>query len=477
MNFGADDREPEAVDGLAEQARRLAAGEVSSELLVGQALDRIAACQARLGAFRVVRVDAARLEAADADRRLAAGQRRPLLGVPVAVKDDVDLAGETTPFGCAGAHRPRTRDSDMVAGLRGAGAIVVGKTTTSQFGQWPTGEAAGFASARNPWDPAFTPGGSSAGSAVAVAGGLVAGAVGSDGLGSIRVPAAWTSLVGLKPQRGRVSTLPHIDPFYGLTVYGPLTRSVGDAGLLLDVLAGTGTRHHDAADRADPGRLRVALSFRTPFGVPSAVDPQIRAAVLRLAERLEALGHRVAPGDPNYGLVGLSALPRGTSGVADWLERIPDAEPEPSTRTDARLGRLLGRRLLGPARRMEPRLRSRVAAIFAEADVVLTPTTAGFPLPIGALAGCGWWMSGHLSAAAAPFAWAWNVLGWPAMSVPAGFGAGGLPIGAQLLGRPDDEATLLALGAQLEADQGWTARRPPLTFGRDEDGTRVRGPG
>lgn len=455
------------IEGLAADARRLAAGRVSARDLVRYALDRIESD--RLGAFRVVRADAALAEADEADRWQGA-ERPPLLGVPVAIKDDTDLAGETTPYGCRGDHRPKTADSEIVRRLRAAGAIIVGKTKTSEFGQWPTGDTQAFGSVRNPWSIDHSPGGSSAGSAAAVAAGMVSAAVGSDGAGSVRIPAAWTGLVGLKPQRGRISCWPHLDPFHGITVAGPLTRTVGDAALLLDVLTGSHaddihrppppTEPYARAVTREPVRLRVALSFRTPFGVPQRVDPEIRAAVLRLAGVLTELGHQVIPADPSYGLVGLSFLPRGTTGVADMLDDVPNAVPELATRTEAFLGRHIGRRLLPAARRAEPGLRRRIGRIFDRADVVLTPVTAQLPLRAGALTGRNWWTSGNLSVAACPFCWAWNVLGWPGISVPAGLSATGLPIGAQFLGRENDEVTLLRLAAQLEAAERWPDRRP-----------------
>ena len=457
--------------GLAAQAELLALGELSAGELVAHSLERIDRLRS-LGAFRVVRAEAALAEAAEADRRLRAGERLPLLGVPVAIKDDTDLAGETTPFAVPGDHRPKAADAEHVRRLRAAGAIIVGKTTTCEIGLWPFSESPGFGAARNPWNPAYSPGGSSGGSAAAVAAGMVAAAVGSDGAGSIRIPAAWTGLVGIKPQRGRVSGFPHRDPFHGLTVWGPLARSVADAALLLDVL--TGSHPEDAhrlappvvpfaeAARRAPGRLRIAVSFRTAFGVPGRVDPQIRAAVERIARRLADLGHKVFPADPDYGLVGLGLIPRGTAGVADWLESMPGASPEPRTEVEARIGRLLGRRLLPLARRMDPALRRRVGRIFQVADVVLTPTTALPPPRVGAYDGATWRRTQSAAAAACPYAWPWNVLGWPAMSVPAGMTAEGLPIGAQLLAHDSEEALLISLAAQLEAVEGWHERRAPL---------------
>jgi Asp-tRNA(Asn)/Glu-tRNA(Gln) amidotransferase A subunit family amidase len=257
--------------GLEGQANLLAGGHASSSALVDAALGRIAASQPRLNAFRCVREQQARDEAAAADRRLAAGERLPLLGVPVAIKDDMNLAGEITAFGCAGAFAQIRSDGEVAKRLRAAGAVIVGKTTTPEFGQWPWTEGPAFGSTRNPWSPAHTPGGSSGGSAAAVAAGLVPGAVGSDGAGSIRIPAAWCHLVGIKPQRGRVSTWPDAEPFNGLTCYGPLTRSVADAALLLDVL--TGNHPEDRYMWLQAGSLADRV-VRAPelFAVPASTS-------------------------------------------------------------------------------------------------------------------------------------------------------------------------------------------------------------
>ncbi len=449
----------------------VASGEVSSAELTAAALARIERARCALGAFRVVFADAAARDADAADRRRAAGERLPLLGVPVAVKDDTDVAGETTPFGAGGTHRPKHADAEVVRRLRAAGAVIVGKTTTSEFGQWPTGDTVAFGLTRNPWDPARTPGGSSAGSAAAVAAGLVAGAVGSDGAGSVRIPAAWTGLVGLKPQRGRISSWPDADPFHGITCHGPLARTVGDVVLLLDTLTG-----NHPGDRVRPppppapwaelverpvGRLRVAVSYRVPFFIRSEIDPEIRAAVERLAGVLASLGHDVFPADPDYGNVGLSFLPRGMAGSAEWFASIADPRVERATRAEVRMGRVVGGWPLRAARRVEPHYQRKIGRIFDRADVVLTPTTAVHPLPVGVLEGLGWWASGQIASRACPFCWMWNTLGWPALNVPAGVGTAGLPMGAQLLGRPYDEATLLRLGAQLEHVERWAERVPP----------------
>jgi amidase len=472
-NPHTDGDEELAFAGLRRQAELLADGQVSSRELVELSLRRIEAAQPELGAFRCVRAEAALREADEADHRLTAGKRLPLLGVPVAIKDDMDLADETTPFGCGGAFQPKTRDGEVARRFKDAGAVIVGKTNTPELGQWPFTEGPAFGTVRNPWSPAHTPGGSSGGSAAAIAAGLVAGAAGSDGAGSVRIPAAWTHLVGIKPQRGRISTWPDAEAFNGLTVIGPLARTVDDAALLLDVLSGShpGDLHRppapaepfaDAARRA-PGRLRIALSLRIPFSAaPAKLDPQVRAAVERLGRALADLGHHVDVADPAYGLVGMTFVPRSTTGVREWVGRVPEPHHlDPRTHHNARMGRVL-QPLLGLARRLERPFQRRIGRIFGDYDIVLAPTTAKPPLPVGAIDGLGNWDTDKTMVGACPYAWPWNVLGWPGINVPAGHTADGLPLGAQLLGPANSEALLLSLAGQLEAAERWQDRRPGL---------------
>ncbi|MGW1073515.1 amidase [Streptomyces sp. NPDC002537] len=457
--------------GLADQVRALAAGDVTSRALAEEALRRIEEAQPVLNAFRRVRAEAALAEADAADRRLAAGERAPLLGVPLAVKDDMDVAGEPTAFGCAGDFPPRRADSEAVRRLRAAGAVIVGKTNSPELGQFPVTEGAAFGATRNPWSLGHTPGGSSGGSAAAVAAGLVPAALGSDGAGSLRIPAAWTHLVAVKPQRGRVSTWPEPEAFHGITCHGPLARTVGDAALLLAAASGShpGDLHRPpavdllSAVRREPRRLRVALSLRPAYAVArQRLDPVVRAATLRTAERLAALGHEVVEEEPRYGLVGLTFVPRSMAGIRDWARRAPDRRLlDPRTRTNARNGLLLGGPVLRAARAAEGPLRRRVGEIFGRFDVVLTPTNAVPPLRIGELAGLSSHRTDELMIGACPYAWPWNVLGWPAVGVPAGFTADGLPLGVQFLGPASSEPLLLSLAAQLEADQRWFEHRPP----------------
>ncbi|MFB7634236.1 amidase [Streptomyces sp. NPDC056149] len=457
-------------EGLGEQARALADGAVTATALVRRSLERIAATQDTVNAFRRVRAEAALAEAAEADRRLAAGERTPLLGVPVAVKDDTDVAGEPTAFGCAGEFPVKQHDAEVVRRLRAAGAVIVGKTNACELGQWPFTEGPAFGDTRNPWNLAHTPGGSSGGSAAAVAAGLVPAALGTDGAGSVRIPAAWSHLVGIKPQRGRISTWPDAEAFQGITGIGPLARTVEDAALLLDVASGNhaGDLHRPPviaareAARRDPGRLRIALSWKaaTTF-TRKPLHPDVRAAVIAFARTLAGLGHLVEEAEPDYGLVGLAFVPRATAGVGEWAARVPDPRLlDRRTQGAARLGRLLGGPPLRRARAAEQRQRRRIGALFGRYDVLLTPTTATPPPRIGALAGLSGWGTDRAMIAACPYAWPWNVLGWPGISVPAGFSADGLPLGAQLLGPAHGEPRLISLAAQLQEALQWHRRRP-----------------
>jgi amidase len=467
---------PATPPSLVDCVAALANGEVSSSELVERTLAAIEATQPTLNAFRVVCAQSARAEAAEADRRLAAGERLPLLGVPVAIKDDVDLAGHPTAFGCAGDFPVKQHDSEVVRRLRAAGAVVVGKTNSPEIGLYPFTEGTAFGATRNPWNLDHTPGGSSGGSAAAVAAGIVPVATGSDGAGSVRIPAAWCNLVGVKPQRGRISTWPDAESFNGLTCLGPLARTVADAALMLDVLSGPhpGDRHTPppppesfvTAAAREPGRLRIALSLRHPFSAaPVHLNDDIRTGMHRLAGVLRELGHSVIEAEPRYGLMGLTLLARGEAGVHEWVSRVPDRTLlHPITRSTALVGRWLALPLLGAARRMEPFFQRRAGAIFQQADVVLAPTTAAPPLPIGAAEGLSSFATDQLVAGACPYAWPWNVLGWPGVSVPAGLTKDGLPMGAQLLGPANTEGRLLSLAAQLERVERWYERVAPFAL-------------
>ncbi|WP_280270262.1 amidase [Nocardia wallacei] len=456
--------------GLADLAAAIAAGTTSAVAATTAALDRIEESQQRLNAFRVVRRERALAEAADADLRIAAGERLPLLGVPIAVKDDTDIAGESTAFGCGGDFPPKTEDAESVRRLRAAGAVIVGKTNTCEIGQWPFTDARAFGYTRNPWHAEHTPGGSSGGSAAAVAAGLVPAALGSDGAGSVRIPSSWTNLVGIKPQRGRISTWPLAEAFNGLTVHGPLARTVADAALLLDVAAGPhpGDKHTPAAVRVsdsvgrDPGRLKIALSLRIPFtATPTSLDREVAARVHATAGALRRLGHEVIVADLHYGLLlGATFLPRSMAGIRTELAKLPGAQVDSRTRSNATIGLLLSGPALCAARAAEPLLRKRIGRFFDNYDLVLAPTTATPPPPVDAMDGLGVAATDALITAACPYTWPWNVLGWPSVNVPAGFTDTGLPVGAQLMGPAESEPLLVSVAAQLESELHWERHRP-----------------
>ena len=450
---------------------RLASGSVTSVELVRQSLDAIEASQPTLNAFRVVLRRQALADAARADRRRAAGQSAPLLGVPIAVKDDVDVAGAPTMFGAAGRVRPSVADAEVVRRLRTAGAVIVGKTNTCELGQWPFTSGPAFGHTRNPWSRNHTPGGSSGGSAAAVAAGLVTAAIGSDGAGSVRIPAAWTHLVGIKPQRGRISTWPLPEAFNGITVNGVLARTVIDAALLLDVASGNvdGDRHKpepieaaEAVGRA-PGPLRIALTTRFPFNLfRPKLDPDIRTALHAVAEQLTELGHTIVGVDPDY-KVGMSwnFLSRSTSGLIDWADRLGhDVELDRRTVENLRMGRLLSENVLRKARAKEAAAQRRVGYIFNLVDVILAPTTALPPPTVRHFDKRSGFSTDRAMIRACPATWPWNLLGWPSINVPAGFTSEGLPIGVQLMGPADSEPLLISLAAELEAVSGWVTKQP-----------------
>ncbi|BBX23178.1 putative amidase AmiA2 [Mycolicibacter terrae] len=456
---------------LTEQLYQLASGEVTSVDLVRRCLHAIDASQSTLNAFRLVFTDAALRGAAEADRRRAAGHRAPLLGVPIAVKDDTDIAGVPTSFGTSGYVEPAASDAEVVRRLKAAGAVIVGKTNTCELGQWPFTSGPGFGHTRNPWSRRHTPGGSSGGSAAAVAAGLVAAAIGSDGAGSVRIPAAWTHLVGIKPQRGRISTWPLPEAFNGITVNGVLARTVQDAALLLDAASGNaeGDLHKpppvtvsDHVGNA-PGPLRVAMSTRFPYtGFGARLHPEIRAAVEHVAEQLRLLGHTVVAGNPDYGVrLSWNFLSRSTAGVLTAASSLEGGVTlDPRTLANMRTGRLLSQAVLRKARAHEAKDRRRVGSIFHIVDVVLAPTTAQPPPLVHAFDDLTALETDRAMIAACPVTWPWNLLGWPSINVPAGFTSEGLPIGVQLMGPANSDGLLVSLAAELEGISGWAARQP-----------------
>ncbi len=455
-----------AYAGAARQAELIAAGDVSAREVVQATLDRIARVDGSVNAFRVVFAERALVEADQADARRGAGGRRVLLGVPVAVKDDVDVAGEVTGRGSPAGGPPAARDAEVVRRLRAAGAVIVGKTHVPEQMLWPWTESGAHGATRNPWSPEHTPGGSSGGAAAAVAAGLCGAAFGTDGAGSVRIPASFCGVFGLKPQRGRVPLDPDAsDGWQGLKHLGPLGRTVADAALALDAV---GDRVPPGgflgAARAEPGRLRIAVSMRMPPGVAARLGSEQRAAVRALAELLRSLGHDVVDQEIAYGATASAHVTaRYLRGAHDEVAANADPERlEPRTRAVARLGGRIPARAMARIRAAEGALAQRTQAVLATCDLVLLPGPSGPPFRIGAHDGHGALRTLNGAAARIPYYPLFNATGQPAASVPAGFDRHGLPLSVQLAARPHDEATLLALAGEIERNRPWAERRPPL---------------
>ena len=450
--------------GAAAQARMLADGVITAPELLDAYLERIGRLDTELRSYRVVLADSARQEAAAAQARLDAGERLPLLGVPVAIKDDVDVAGEVTTFGSA-AHGPaRTQDAEVVRRLRDAGAVIIGKTAVPEMTVWPFTETLTFGATRNPWNTDYTPGGSSGGSGAAVAAGLASMALGSDGLGSIRIPSTWCGLFGMKPQRDRVPLAPHDDAWNGLSVNGPMARTVEDAALFLDVTA-PGNDFVAAAKR-EPGRLRIALSTKVPPPFAARIGKAQRAAVQQAGALLRELGHEVITRNPDYPFSGVygQALPRYFRGVYDDVKTLPHPERlERRSRGFARIGGLLSDRRINAIRGAESEVAERIQSIYDDVDLVITPGTAVGPSKIGAYQRRGAISTLASVAQRVPFQAMFNVTGQPAAVVPWDLDNTGVPTSIQLVGKPFDEATLLSLAAQIEQARPWAQRRPPVS--------------
>jgi amidase len=458
--------------GAAEQAALLRSGELSARELVETCLRRIEAHDRTINAFRQVFADRATQEAAEADQRRARGEDAPLLGVPVAVKEDLALEGLPTTEGTDAVRRPQPADAELVRRLRAAGAIVVGRTREPELGLWPFTESAHAGATRSPWSLDHTSGGSSGGSAAAVAAGLVGAAIGTDGAGSIRIPAASTGTFGLKPQRGRFSLHPAGELWTGMVVAGPITRHVRDWALVADHVHGTlpGEPAHAAppsrsfteAATTEPDRLRIGLSLR-PWGVGVPIDPQVRNAVLDTAHLLADLGHRVDRRDPEFldptSLYGLAPrYLRSAAAHASAVDR--PGRLDTRTRRVAAMGRLIPQPLLDRSVRFGTRLAEHANRVFADVDVLLTPVLTRPPLRVGEWEGrtaLRVLLAANRYVAFLPM---WNIAGNPAASVPAGHTSDGVPLAVQIVGRPHDEATVLSLAAELERARPWADRRP-----------------
>jgi amidase len=465
-----------------DQARLVRDGDVTSRELVEASLSAIERLNGELNAF-VTLCDERALDEAD---DVQPHDERPLAGVPIAIKDLTALTGgvrTTAGMRALDDWVPR-RDSVLVARLRSAGAIVVGKTNVPELGILPVTEPEAHGPTKNPWDTSRTPGGSSGGTAAAVASGMVGIGHGNDGGGSIRIPASCCGLVGLKPSCGRVSLAPDsADAAAGLDIDGCLSRTVADTAEFLDIVSGNEpgdtflapppSAPFDEAPGREPGSLRIAFTTQTPNGAP--VDPDCVTAVHETAELLESLGHRVEEAVPEWEDEGFVDqfirvwIPHVTGSLYNYArlaERtIERSELEPLTRQMAELADgMKANDYLGALDYLR-RLSRSVEGFWRQRDVLITPTLTGPAIPLGALQpddgappiqmllNAGGWT---------PFTPVANITGQPAISLPLHQSAEGLPIGVHFVGPPAGEEMLLSLSAQVERARPWADRRPSL---------------
>lgn len=469
------------LDGLA-QAELVRRGEAKPLELVEAAIERVERLNPPLNAVVLPLFDEARRRAAELEN----APEGPFCGVPFLLKDLLAAyAGVPLTSGCAFLRRfvPQ-RDSEMVRRLKRAGLVIIGKTNTPEFGLVPVTEPKLFGAARNPWNSERTPGGSSGGSAAAVASGMAPMAHANDAGGSIRIPASCCGLVGLKPTRGRITLGPDLgDLMGGFAAEHAVTRSVRDSAALLDATQGPmpgdpyyaepPARPYIDEVKRSPGRLRIALMTASPVGSPVHEDC-IRAAK-DAAELCAGLGHEVSEDEPKldggtfaqcFMLVWAASCAAGMEGWSRVTGReLTENEFEPLTWSFYRIGREISASLYVLALSQLQSLARQVAQFMDRYDALLTPTLGAPPLPIGAL------NSPPLTLLEAqermttfvPFPPIANVTGQPAISLPLFWNSEGLPIGVQFMGRFGDEATLFRLAAQLEAARPWTGKRPPVS--------------
>ncbi|MEL4505129.1 amidase family protein [Luteococcus sp. H138] len=446
---------------IAEQVRD---GHWTAADVTEAALAAIERLNPRLNAFTTVLAGQAREQArlVDTDPALRGG---PLAGVPVGVKAELDVAGVVTTFGGRGNSTPAQADCRLVRRLREAGAVIIGITAMPEFGQFPFTESDRFGMTLNPWDPTRSTGGSSGGSASAVASGMVPVAIGGDGGGSIRIPAACCGLFGHKGTRGLVSPSPAVDFWGMLALSGPLTREVADSALVHQVIDGNEPADvHQLPERptglvtaasTPPGSLRIRWTSQSPG--PVLVDARVARAVEGFVERLPQWGHHVAPLAGRLPNHTTAFLPMMLAGIAEEAEAVEHPERlERLTRVAAARGRLPGHS--GRLRRAEqaaPRLAERVDELFGDADLLVMPTMACPTPELGQLNGVGWaraiWRSVPLSACTSLF----NVTGHPAASLPVASAPDGLPIGVQVVARRGRDELIFALAGQAERELGW----------------------
>ncbi|MDC4233898.1 amidase family protein [Actinomyces sp. B33] len=474
-----------------ETAADVRAGRITARSVVEETLARIARLDPALNAFTVVRAQAA---LAEADALDAHGPHQgPLAGVPIAVKEEYDVAGDVTSLGGAANTRPASRDCETIRRLREAGAVIVGRTNMPEFGQVPAGESEHHGATLNPWDLSRSPGGSSAGSAVAVAAGIVPIAMGADGGGSLRIPASACGVFGLKPTRGRVSSAPLAEHWHGLATFGAITRTAEDMALVMEVIsgndpvdrwrvveAGTGARGADEDSSWDeagavptvlsaPGVLAapdrpLRILVATPSIMPGAhPSPEVAEAIRGFAERLGAAGHDVREGRVRWPWATAPFLALYAAGVYEESRQVDDPKALASTtRTIAAVGARVRPWAVRAAERSAERMRLRVQEAFGGADLILIPTLLGEPGGAHDLEG-----RNALSALAASTPVVsntalFNVTGHPAASMFAGLTPEGLPVGAQVVARSGCEGLILRLARDLDAHGGVSGPVPPI---------------
>jgi amidase len=457
-----------------ELAAALRNRELSAVELLDACLQAVDARDPELNAVTWRNDEQARANAADADRRLAEGEDAPFLGVPIPIKDLTPVAGWPVTYGSHGAPEGPSEQSELVVdAFTEAGFVLCGRTNTPAFGVITAAENLRHGVSRNPWDANRTPGGSSGGAAAAVAGGMFPIAHANDGGGSIRIPASYCGLVGLKPSRGRVPRL--AQSWLGAVVEGVVAHTVADSAAVLDVIARfdplawynapAPARPFSEETQAPPGQLRIGLMAQAPLGIPT--DPACVAAARVAAEALERLGHAVE--EVEVPTVSAEMIPSfivlTQGGLADY-EGVDWSATEPHIAHQRQLAGEAGAYdYVLAARTLELLSRQEVARWGRDFDVLLTPTSAILPPVAGAT------MEAQHATPEAPvgdvvasvsFTAFGNVTGLPAVSLPLHQTDEGIPVGVQLTGRPWDEATLIRLSAQLEQAMPWAARRPHL---------------
>ncbi|MEU6351846.1 amidase family protein [Streptomyces sp. NPDC047072] len=425
---------------------------VTPREVVAEHLARIERLDGRVGAFRVVRAEAALAEADEVGARGDLDEL-PLAGVPVAVKDNLAVRGESNRVGSAATpDTPADHDHVTVARLRAAGVVVVGLTNVPELCVFGTTEGV-HGTARNPWDTSRNAGGSSGGSAAAVAAGLVPIALGNDGMGSLRIPAANCGLVTIKPGSGVVPAGISDGDWFGMSENGPLATTVEDARLLLSVMADSSFVRRD-----EHATLKVAVSLRSPLAGIAVTKPYTKA-VRDAAGLLIKGGHQVRRADPPYPLsLSLTSLTTWTAGTSVDAEGLDRSRLARRTRVHA----AIGRRFLGTVRTGKAReeLRRRLEPFFAEHDVLLLPALARRSPKAGPWHERGWLANVLVNSNYSPLTPPWNLTGWPAMSVPLGTLPSGAPTAVQLVARPGSEAVLLDLAEELERRQPWQRTAP-----------------